>query len=288
MMKIAVLGWGAYGRALGSLLEHNQIEFRPVDVDRPLTHEVDLLLQVVPAQFIRSAFKTNAKFFRSDMIVVNAAKGIEKTSQELPHQIIQELGYRRYYSLMGPSFAAGIVDKDPTLVSLGYSAERDVKTIVNLLQTPYFRIQRTADYQSLELAAAMKNVYAILCGYADGLRLGANTRAKLITLALQEIVRLSQAMSMSVDILASGVVGDLMLTCSSTESRNFKFGKNLAKMDAEAALQRVGATVEGYHTSQSMAALARQYDVKLPVAKLIHNLINGQGQPEFYRFIESL
>lgn len=289
-MKTVVMGWGVYGRALGSLLTYNKVDFTPVDIDRPLTHQVDLLLQVVPTQFIRQAFKDNAKFFNPDMIIVNAAKGIEKKTNQLPYQIIQELGYQNYYSLMGPSFAAGIIDRDPTLVSLGYANDRSVKTIVRLLQTPYFRIQRTADYESLELAAAMKNVYAILCGYADGLGLGANTRAKLITLALQEIVKLGEAMGQSVDILASGTVGDLMLTCSSSESRNFRFGKNLAKMASEQALQQVGTTVEGFYTSQSMAALSKEYAVKLPVAKLISRLIkdSSAGQQHFRNFVASL
>jgi glycerol-3-phosphate dehydrogenase (NAD(P)+) len=289
-MKIAIMGWGVYGRALGSLLTYNKVDFTPVDVDRPLTHEVELLIQVVPTQFIRQAFKTNAGFFNPDMAVVNAAKGIEKKTNQLPYQIIQELGYQNYYSLMGPSFAAGIIDQDPTLVSLGYANEENVRTIVKLLQTPYFRIQRTADYESLELAAAMKNVYAILCGYAEGLGLGANTRAKLITLALQEIVKLGEAMGQSVDILASGTVGDLMLTCSSVESRNFQFGKNLAKMDAEHALKQVGTTVEGFYTSQSMAALSKKYTVKLPVAKLISHLIkdSSAGQQQFHDFVAAL
>lgn len=287
-MKIAVMGYGQYGRALGSLLAYNKVDFTPVDIDLPLTHEVDLLLQVVPTQFIRQAFKTNAKFFNTDMVVVNAAKGIEKTTHELPHQIIQGLGYKNYYSLMGPSFAAGIIDQDPTLVSLGYASDKHIKTILKLLQTPYFRVQRTADYESLELAAAMKNVYAILCGYADGLGLGGNTRAKLITLALQEIVKLGEAMDLSVDILASGVVGDLVLTCSSTESRNYQFGKNLAKMDCAAALKKVGSTVEGFHTSQSVVALSKKYAAKLPVAGLTEGLIEGSGQQIFYEFIGSL
>jgi glycerol-3-phosphate dehydrogenase (NAD(P)+) len=287
-MKVAVLGYGAYGRALGSLLEHNKIEFTPVDIDLPLTHDVDLLLQVVPAQFIPQAFKTNAKFFNPDMIVVNAAKGIEKNTHELPYQIIQGLGYKNYYSLMGPSFAAGIVDKDPTLVSLGYSGQKHVKAITELLQTPYFRIQPTANYHSLELAAAMKNVYAILCGYAEGLGLGANTRAKLITLALQEIVKLGEAMNLPVDILAPAVVGDLVLTCSSTESRNFQFGKNLATMNADKALAKVGSTVEGYYTTQSMSALSKKYKVKLSIAELIDQLIgNGESQ-RFHSFVASL
>lgn len=289
-MKIAVMGYGKYGRALGSLLEYNKVDFTPVDVGLPLTHEVDVLLQVVPTQFIQQAFQTNGKFIGQDTVIVNAAKGIEKKSHQLPHQIVQGLGYQHYYSLMGPSFASGIIDKDPTLVSLGYTSDQHVKIIKKLLQTPYFRIQPTADYQSLELAAAMKNVFAILCGFAEGLGLGPNTRAKLITLALQEILKLGEAMDFSVDLVAPGLVGDLVLTCSSPESRNFQFGLNLATMTQAEALTAVESTVEGFHTSYSMQALSRQYNVELPAAILTHQLIDGgaDAKHHFYEFVESL
>lgn len=289
-MKIAVMGWGQYGQALGSLLEYNKVNFTPVDVDLPLAHEVDVLMQVVPTQFIREAFRTNERFIKPDTIIVNATKGIEKESHKLPHQIIQELGYQNYYSLLGPSFAAGIIAKDPTLVSLGHVQSRHDRAIKELLQTPYFRIQSTADYQSLELAAAMKNVFAILCGYAEGLGLGPNTRAKLITLALQEILKLGEAMDLSVDLVAPGLVGDLVLTCSSPESRNFQFGINLASMTQAEALQAAESTVEGFHTSFSMQALARQYKVKLPVAMLTHKVIEDgiNAKYHFYQFVESL
>lgn len=284
------MGYGHYGRALGSLLEYNKVGFTPVDVDRPLTHAVDLLLQVVPTQFIRMAFETNSRFFTPETIVVNAAKGIEKTSQQLPHQIIRQLGYRRYYSLMGPSFAGGIVDKDPTLVSLGYTSDEHIETILELLQTPYFRMQRTANYQSLELAAALKNVYAILCGYAEGLGFGANTRAKLITVAIQEILKLGEAMGYSVDLVAPGIVGDLVLTCSSRESRNYQFGFYLSTMSPATALKQTQSTVEGFHSSQPIQALSKKYGVELPAANLTQQLLDGGvgAKPYFHQFVQSL
>ncbi len=289
-MKVAVMGYGHYGRALGSLLEHNGVEFTPVDVDLPLKHEVEILIQVVPTQSIRQAFETNAKFFNPDMVVINAAKGIEQSSHELPHQIIEELGYKNYYCLMGPSFATEIIDQQPTLVSLGYANDKQAKVVVEMLQTSYFRVQGSADYQSLELAAAMKNVYAILCGYAEGLGFKGNTRAKLITLALQEVVKLAAAMGQSVDVLAAGVVGDLVLTCSSTESRNFRFGQNLATMTQQEAFDAVGSTVEGFHTSQSIQALAKEHKAELPLATLTQRIIDkgAEGHRHFQDYVQSI
>jgi glycerol-3-phosphate dehydrogenase (NAD(P)+) len=291
-MNIAIFGYGHFGRAIGSLLEENGLAFTPVDIDMPLTREVDVILQVVPTQHIRDAFQTNARFIRPDTIIVNCSKGIERTTHELPYQIIRELGpYEHYFSLIGPSFASGMIDKDPTLVSLGYKSNQQLDTVKKLLQTSYFRIQPTTDYQTLELAGALKNVYAILCGYADGLGFGMNTRAKLITLAMQEVVTLAKVMHGSnLDVLTPGILGDMVLTCSSPQSRNYQFGTHLGTKTQAAALKAVESTVEGYHTSQSIQALARQHKVKLPVATLTQQLIEGgvDSQHHFHAFVEKL
>lgn len=289
-MKIAILGYGQYGQALGSLLTYNHVDFTPVDVDMPLTHTIDMVLQAVPTQFIVQAFQKNKQFFTTDTIIVNLAKGIEKENHQLPYQLIERMGYHRYYSLIGPSFAAGIVKKDPTLVSLGYTSDAHLALIKQFLQTPYFRLQPTLHYQAIELSGAMKNVYAILCGYANGLGFGPNTQAKIITIALQEIQNLGKAMKLQIDLATPGIVGDLVLTCSSSESRNYQFGKNLATMQSADALLAVGSTVEGYHTSASMVTLSERYKVKLPAALLVQRLITEDtyGHTLFDDFVQSL
>ena len=290
-MKIAVFGWGAFGQAIGSLLDYNGVKYCVVDVKRPLDHKVDLIFLVVPTQFIRQAFETNSRFIGPDTIIVNAAKGIEENTYQLPYQIVQSMApYTNYYTLIGPSFASEIVDRQPTLLSLGYASKRHLPMIRELIQTPYFRVQSVRGRRALELASALKNVYAIACGYADGMGYGLNTRAELITLALQEVVELGDAMKLSGAITAPGIVGDLVLTCSSRESRNFQFGRRLAKSSQAVALRKSTGVVEGLSTSHSIQALCRTYHVKLPLAKLTSQLITEgkSGRPRFHDFIQTL
>lgn len=291
-MKIAVFGWGAFGQAIGSLLEYNGVKFTIVEVGRPLEYDVDLIFMAVPTQFIRDALETNAAFIRPDTIIVNTAKGIEEHTNKLPYQIVQSVGhFPKYYSLIGPSFASEIKDRQPTLLSLGYATREHVPLIKELLQTPYLRVQEIKGRRALELASALKNIYAIVCGYADGLGYGMNTRAKLITLALQEFVELGQAMQLAGGtVTAPGVVGDLVLTCSSRESRNFQYGRRLSKMSHDAALRKSKGVVEGVGTSHSVQALCQKYEVSLPLAKLTASIIvdGKNGRQHFQNFVSSL
>lgn len=291
-MNVAVIGWGQFGQAIGSLLEHNNVTFETAGADRPLSQPADLVFLMVPTQSIRAALRANKKFITPDTVIVNGAKGIEEKTHYLPHQIVQSSNqFKHYYSLIGPSFAAGIINQDPTLVSLGYDAGQHAENVKALLETPYFRVQDAKGYKLLELSSALKNVYAIVCGYADGLGFGMNTKAKLIALAFAEIMKLAEAMDMlDCDVTEPGVVGDLVLTCSSSESRNFKFGRLLSRKNQATALKKSRSTVEGFYTSHSMQALVRKYGVDLPVAVLAHKLISHDkdGQRYFHQFVETL
>ena len=290
-MKIAVFGWGAFGQAIGSLLTYNGVKFSIVDADKPLEHPVDLIFLMVPTQFIRTALETNKRYITPDTIIVNGAKGIEEDTHLLPFQIARNLGlHLHYYSLIGPSFASEIIERQPTLLSLGYASREHLPEIRELLQTPYFRVRSTRGRQALELASALKNIYAIACGYAEGLGHGMNTRAELITIALEEGVVLGKAMKLSGGtITAPGIVGDLVLTCSSRESRNFQFGRRLATTSQVAALRKSSGVVEGYSTSHSIQALCRKYHVELPLATLTSQLIEEgkEGRRYFQDFVRS-
>ncbi len=291
-MNIAIIGQGKFGQAIGSLLVYNGVPFEYVEKDRPLRQYADLIFLMLPTQSIRTFFKENKKFINDETIIINGAKGIEAKTHLLPRQIVKSLGeYPHYYSLIGPSFAHGIKAKQPTIVSLGYNEPTHVDTIKNLLQTPYFRIRITDGYYALELASAMKNLYAIICGYAHGLGYGMNTQALLISLAMEEFTLLSDALGFNrYDVISPGVVGDLVMTCSSQQSRNYKFGLYLAKYDEQRALQEVNDTVEGYYTSHSVRVLAKDNNVNLPLAVLTHKLIKNQpeGRENFHKFIASI
>src|ERR1039457_1257818 len=181
-MNIAIIGQGKFGQAIGSLLEYNGVDFEYAEKDRPLTSPADLIFLMVPTQFIRTALRQNKRFISDKTIIVNGAKGIEEKTHLLPHQIVQSVGaYPNYYSLIGPSFAHGVRAKQPTIVSLGYENTKQLTIVKNLIQTPYFRVHPVAGCAALELASALKNLYAILCGYAHGLGTGVNSQALLIT-----------------------------------------------------------------------------------------------------------
>ncbi len=291
-MQIAFIGLGKFGQAIASLVTHNGLHYEYAERGQPLTKPVDLIFITVPTQFIRQALETNRQFITDKTIIVNAAKGIEENTHLFAYEIVQSVGpFPYYYSLMGPSFAHGIVGHDPTVVSLGYKDEKHVKAIKKILETPHFRIHEVEGYRALELASALKNLYAIICGYANGLGLGMNTQALLITTALQEFTVMAKAMKLkSYDVLTPGVVGDMMMTCSSEQSRNFQYGQALAKTgDHQKALNILGATVEGYHTSRSIQAIAKEHGVVLPLAFLTHDVIADPSKAEtsFRKFLST-
>jgi len=275
-MNVAFLGLGKFGQAIASLVEYNGGTYDFAEPSRKplLSQHADMLFLTLPTQFVRTAIMANGEFISDETIIVNCSKGIEEGTHLMVNQIVRSLGrYPNYYSLIGPSFAEGIVAKDPTVVSLGYKKEAHVKTICKLLETPYFKIEPSKGYRALELASALKNLYAITCGYAQGLGLGPNTRVRIITMALDEFTVLAKAMHFAdYDVLAHGVVGDLVLTCSSELSRNFQYGLGLAKGDSDLG----GHTVEGYYTSHSINQIAFEHKVKLPLAELTSNIIAGK------------
>lgn len=288
-MNIAVAGKGVFGKAIGSLLEENKIAFKYVALDVPMIQQADLVFIVVPAQQIRNALLTNKKFFHPETIFVNCSKGIEQSSRLLPFQIVKQvLSPKYYYTLVGPSFASEILEKHPTLVSLGFSDLTYIQAIKDLLQTDNFRIVDSPGFEALELSAALKNVYAIICGFSAGLNFKMNTNAKLITLALMEIEQVLKTLDFKYQsITLPGLVGDLILTCTSSQSRNYRFGYNLATMDTKKALEAIGSTVEGYYTAKSIMSLVKAHNLDLPLASLTAQIIE-EGQkalPKFKEFI---
>lgn len=285
-MGIAFIGLGEFGQAIASLVEHNGHKYDYAEMGKLLERPAGMVFLTVPAQFMRQALLDNKQLINNDAIIVNCTKGIEENSHLMAHQIVRSLGrYPNYYSLIGPSFAAGVKDKDPTVVSLGYKRPEHVGAIKKVLETPYFQIQECKGYRALELASALKNLFAILCGYAHGLGFGPNTQAQIITLALREFTALAKAMRFQdYDPMTPGVVGDLVLTCSSEQSRNFQYGQSLSKTKKR---QAPATTVEGYHTSHSINAIAYECQVKLPLAELTSKIINGDvsSAASFRRFL---
>ena len=197
-----------------------------------------------------------------------------------------------YYSLIGPSFAQEVVEKMPTLVNIAYDKELDSqKQISKLFQTDYFAIRFTKNVMALEISSAYKNIYAIACGMSTGLGYQTNTRVELIVLAMEEMRKLCGKMQIRLDVTSMiGTTGDLILTCSSIESRNFLFGKYLAEFSLAESLKKVGSTVEGFHSLESVSYFEEKYDISLPLANFVRSIVKRNSpatvREQFLQFIK--
>ena len=293
-MTIKIIGKGAWGKCIAEPLAENGHTVVALGRGEIVLSESDIVVLAIPTNSIRDALK-NIKEVKH-LTIINCSKGIELNTHKLPFEIVQEALHptTQYVTLLGPSFAHELQEKMPTLVNLGFTGqEAKAKRIKQLFETDYLRIHLVSGVASLELAGAMKNIYAIACGIADGLGFGLNTRIKLIITAIEEYYRLCEGLHYSLDTRGvSGVIGDFMLTGSSELSRNFQFGKFLVQYPVEESLVRVGATVEGYTTVSSLAFLMEKANVRLPLAVFVMTIVkenkNSHMKQQFLDFVKKV
>lgn len=291
-MNISILGNGAWGKAMYSVVVNNSDSVSLLGKG-DTSSDNDIAILAVPTQSIREALSQVT--FKDKKIIINTAKGIEKSTHLFPHEIVSE-GFGKdveYYSLIGPSFANEVVQQMPTIVNLGYKEPYEsVDMVHTVLQTNYFRVKPVKGVRLIEMSGALKNIYAIAGGIADGLGYGTNTRVKLLVLAIEEMNSLCDALDLprTSDAIA-GTIGDLVLTCNSVESRNFKFGKLLTKLSVADSLTTVASTVEGYNTLASLNYFEASAGIQLPLARFLFETISRDNpetlRKELNRFIVS-
>ena len=282
-MKVAIVGNGTWGRALYSVLSENSANVVFVTKQslksKLNTVKIDVLVLAVPTQAIREVLEKIGNI--GNMIVVNCAKGIERGTHKFPFQIVSEKGGKKekYFSLIGPSFAGELENKMPTVVNLGHNSEKKyINLVKKLFETECLEIKVVHGIAALELAGAFKNIYAIACGLTTGLGFGMNTRVKVILAALREIHNLMKNLKFRIeDETIPGILGDLILTCNSTESRNYSFGKLIVNFSAEEALRKI-TTVEGFYTSDSVAYFEKIGNMKLPLADMVARCVKIENK----------
>lgn len=280
-MQIKIIGAGAWGNSIASLLKENQHTVVFLTEGKIVLNPGDVVVLALPTNAIREALSVATDI--QNLTIINCSKGIEKATHKLPFEIVQEIMHpsTAYFALLGPSFASELQEKMPTMVNLGCfdTTMQEARAIKELFETPYLRIHIVKGIPSLELAAAMKNIYAIACGIAEGIGFGMNTRTRVIVTAIGEFYELCRGLGYEIDNKAmSGIIGDFMLTGGSITSRNFQFGTLLTKYPVEKALQLVGATVEGYHTAASFSYLVNKAEVTLPLGMLVVDIVEGKNQ----------
>lgn len=309
--RITLLGAGAWGTALAlaarragrevTLWARNESQAKTiaekqrnpaylpgVELDKGIaaTHELDTavataeaILLVVPAQQLRALCYRLAKLDDLGAPLVICAKGIEQQTGLLPSDVAAEvLPGRRLAVLSGPSFAGEVARNLPTAVTLACEDKETGEALVAALGSKAFRPYLAADVIGAQVGGAVKNVIAIACGIAMGLRLGDNARAALITRGLAEIARLNAALGGEPETMQglSGL-GDLMLTCSSMTSRNYSLGFALGEdMSLAEILGSRKSVSEGIYTASAVVELAARHGIEMPISTAVDRVLRDQ------------
>jgi len=243
----------------------------------------EVVVMAVPSHGTRDIARVAAPFIDAETIVVSATKGLEQhTLFRVSEILLQELGPSlRLAVVSGPSFAAELARELPTAVSVASLDEQVVAAVQAGFRAPYFRLYGTSDIVGVEFGGALKNVIAIAAGLVEGLGLGHNALAGLITRGLAEISRLACAAGARRETL-SGLtgLGDLVLTCTSPPSRNRRVGIELAHgRPLQDIIDGTRMVAEGVRTTRAALDLGARHGVELPIAAQVAELLAGRKDP---------
>jgi glycerol-3-phosphate dehydrogenase (NAD(P)+) len=235
----------------------------------------DAILLVVPTQSLREVATTLAPAIRHALPIVACAKGIERDTGKFVTEIISEaIPLARPAILSGPSFAADVGRGLPTAVTIAAADEALAAALAEALSSPAFRLYHSTDVRGVEIGGAAKNVLAIAAGIVIGRGLGASAQAALITRGFAELARLGRSYRVKPETLMglSGL-GDLVLTCSSPQSRNYAFGFALGRGQSAG---RNAPLAEGSFTAPVLADIAAQKSVEMPIVNAVRAILAGR------------
>ncbi|MBJ7577157.1 NAD(P)-dependent glycerol-3-phosphate dehydrogenase [Devosia sp. MC532] len=238
----------------------------------------DLIIMAVPAQTTRSVLAALDPRLLDNKPVILSAKGLEQGTLERQSAIVEQLCPTAVpYVLSGPSFAADLASGRPTAVTLAGDDDEATEAIAAALAGPSFRLYAADDRTGVEIAGALKNVYALACGAIEGANLGASARAALIARGYAEMARMVTAMGGSASTLTGlAGMGDLTLTCTSSQSRNYQFGIALGAGRSTQDILASGAKLaEGVATAPVAAALAKTLGVDAPLIDAVDAVVSG-------------
>ncbi|MBA2238019.1 MAG: NAD(P)-dependent glycerol-3-phosphate dehydrogenase [Lysobacter sp.] len=246
-------------------------------------HGADLVLVVVPSHAFAETLHALAPLRPADAGVAWATKGFEPGSGRLLHEVAAELlgPHVPLAVVTGPSFAKEVALGLPTALTVHSAQHAFAQQIADVLHGPAFRAYTGNDMLGAELGGAMKNVLAVATGVADGMQLGLNARAGLITRGLNEMLRLNREVGGQPETLMGlAGLGDLVLTCTGDLSRNRRLGLALGQgQTLEEAVRAIGQVVESVQTADEVMRLAGRHGVELPIAEAVHAVLHGRLTP---------
>ena len=239
----------------------------------------DLVLVVVPSHCMREVAGKMKAFVSSDTIIVTASKGIENkthmTMTQILAQQIDTLSPDKFAVLSGPSFAREVANQVPTAIAAASFSRETAAFVQQVFSTLKFRVYINDDPMGTQIGGAMKNVLAIAAGICDGMEMGLNSRAALITRGLTEMNRLGTKMGAD-PLTLSGLagVGDLLLTCTGDLSRNYTLGKQIGQgKKLEEIISEMRMVAEGVKTTRSVYNLSRKLGVDLPICNEVYSVL---------------
>jgi glycerol-3-phosphate dehydrogenase (NAD(P)+) len=306
--RCAVVGGGAWGTALAHVLgvnghdvclwalepdvaesitrRHENVRFlsghrlsenvQATSDSRTALAGAEIILYAAPSQHLRSVASAGAPFVSRDAVLAIASKGIEQDTLALMSDVIADaVPDRPVVALSGPSFAAEVAAQQPTAVVAASSDASAAERVQQVWSNSFFRVYTQDDVIGVELGGALKNVMAVATGIVEGVGLGFNSRAALITRGLAEMTRLGVALGAQPATFAGlAGVGDLVLTCTGTLSRNRAVGVAVGGgATLEEALAGKETVAEGVATTKSAAQLAERANVDMPIVTMVHRIL---------------
>ncbi|MBW1641572.1 MAG: NAD(P)-dependent glycerol-3-phosphate dehydrogenase [Deltaproteobacteria bacterium] len=309
-LKIGVVGAGSWGTAIANLLGDKGFKVHLWAFEKEIFQEIyevkenktflpsislspniipsndlaevvsekDLIILVVPSQHMREISSAMAGYVSKNAIVVSASKGIENKTHLRMTGILREtlpISKRSIAVLSGPTFAKEVAMKVPSVVTVAAKSLEIAIFIQNVLATSYFRVYTSNDIVGVELGGAVKNVIAIATGISDGLGLGLNTRAAIVTRGQTEIRRLGLKLGANPRTFTGlAGIGDLVLTCTGDLSRNHTVGKKIGEgKKLQDILSEMRMVAEGVKTSKSVYNLSKKKKVDMPISHTVYRVL---------------
>ena len=316
--KITILGAGGWGTALSVVLHHNKHNISLWEFNKDLAekfklnrenerflpgikipseinitsdlkeavNEKEIVIFAVPSHVVREVAEKIKNFDVKDKILISAVKGVENNTlyriSEVLKDVLIDLSNDNIAVLSGPSHAEEVSRKIPTAVTIASRNTELAIHLQNVFMNPFFRVYASEDIIGVELGGSLKNVIAIAAGICDGAELGDNTKSALLTRGIAEITRLGAAMGAEPKTF-SGLtgIGDLIVTCYSTHSRNRFVGEQIGKGKKLHDIQKDMVMVaEGIKTAESAYQLSIKYKVETPIIEKVYNILFNNENPK--------
>lgn len=310
-MKISILGTGAYGLSLALMANENDNKImmwtkfeeekkillenrgnpkllpnvvipREIGITTNMEECVcnsDIILITVPAGYVDDVSKELSKYYNNQYICLGS-KGIEQDTCLFVEEVVKKnIKTKKLCVISGPSFAIDIASYVPIGLSLASNQKKTAKVLKKALENKYLKIRTCDDILGVEICGSIKNIIAIACGIVSGMGMPESTQAMLITEAMHDIKELIHKLGGNKKtILSYAGIGDLILTCTSTKSRNFTYGQLIGSRASKAKVDEYvnNTTIEGLYTLKSIYKLLRNKKVRMPIIDIMYRIIVGK------------